>query len=329
LWRRPRPGYASGIATGVLKEEKVPRKTPAPERQLLFYSVNNLGDMLCTTPVVRALRRRHPDAFTAYIVPNSGYCRILDGNPDLDLVLYREDLLVCGEGIVNETWWQRLPLPQCRARQVHRFEVVSLLRSEVPAPDDHISSAFARAHGVEIESVRPIVSLSPEERASAARLVSRPYIVFGMHATTAVRAADGHPIAKDWVFDRWLRLARAIHAWGTFDIIAVGAASEPQVHSRYFRNLYGLPIKTAAALLERAACVVTIEGGLSHVCHAVDASTVLLFSKHVPYAWASPREATSCRVIYDDPRLISCEEVLVEIEAVIASRWGGGAAPRP
>jgi ADP-heptose:LPS heptosyltransferase len=171
--------------------------------------------------------------------------------------------------------------------------------------------------------------VSPEERARAAALVRRPYIVFGMHTTTAVPGDDGGATVKDWVFDRWLRLARRIHDWGQYDIVAVGSAFDLQVRSRHFRNLYGLPIKVAAALLEQAACVVTVEGGLSHVCHAVDAPMVLIFSKYVSYPWAYPREATRCRAIYDDPRSISCDAVVAEIEAVIGGPRAAHAAPQP
>jgi ADP-heptose:LPS heptosyltransferase len=301
----------------------------ASDTQILFYSVDNVGDMLCTTPTVRAFRRMHPDAFLAYVVHNAEYCRILDGNPDVDLVLYREDLSIHGEKIVDEAWLRQLPVPANGARHLCRFDVQATHRRDPSVFQDHISWAFARRHGVTLESVRPIVALSAEERARAANLVRRPYIVFGMHTTTAMKGADGELTMKDWMFDRWLRLAQRIHAWDRFDIIAVGSAVDLQVRSRYFRNLYALPIKIAAALLAQAACVVTVEGGLSHICHAVDAPMVLIFSKYVPYAWAYPREATRCRAIYDDPRSITCEDVVAELEAIIDGPRTTRAAPRP
>ncbi len=289
-----------------------------PARQILFYSVNNLGDMLCTTPVVRAFRRAHPEAFLAYVVHNADYCRVLDGNPDLDLVLYREDLSVHGEAIVDEGWLRNLPLPLEEGRELHRFDVQAVEREDAQAYADHISWAFARRHGVTLDSVRPTLELSARERAQAAKLAPRrPYIVLGMHTNSAVHGPKGESTLKDWQLERWLRLAQSIGEWDRFDVLAVGAASDPQIESRHFRNVYGLPIKVTAALLEGAACVVTLEGGLSHICHAVDAPMVLLFSNNVPYAWAYPREATRCRALYDDPRLIAWEDVLAEVEATV------------
>jgi ADP-heptose:LPS heptosyltransferase len=296
---------------------------------ILFYSVDNVGDLLCTTPTVRAFRRQCPDAFLAYVTHNAEYCRLLDGNPDLDLVLHREDLSIHGDGIVDEGWLRRLPLPANEAPRLCRFDVQAIHRADPTVFRDHISWAFARRHGVSLDSVRPTLVLSSEERERAAKLVRRPYIVVGMHTKTPVRGGDGELTRKDWVFERWLDLAQRIDARGQFDIVAVGSAGDLQVQSRYFRNLYGLPIKLVAAVLEQAACVVTVEGGLSHICHALDAPMVLIFSKFVSYPWAYPREATRCRAIYDDPRSISSDDVLAEIDALISDARAGRAAPPP
>jgi len=287
--------------------------------QILFYSVDNLGDLLSTTPTVRALRRLHPDAFLAYIAHDAGYSRILDGNPDIDRVLYRSDLARHVGRAVDEEWLSRLPLPPARSRLLHRFDMQAMHGADPDVFRDHISLAFARHHGVRLESVRPLVAISGDERARAASIVHRPYIVFGMYTSTPVPGADGRLVMKDWIFDRWLRLAREISAWNRFDVIALGATGDPRVRSRYFQSLYGLPIKIVAALLEGAASVVTVESGLAHLAHAVDAPMVLIFSKFVPYAWAYPREATRCRAIYDDPRDISCADVLEELEAIVGT----------
>ena len=54
----------------------------------IFVGFNALGDTLCTTPVIRAYRRRYPRARISYIVQGAPYTRVLDANPDIDLVLY-------------------------------------------------------------------------------------------------------------------------------------------------------------------------------------------------------------------------------------------------
>jgi ADP-heptose:LPS heptosyltransferase len=67
-----------------------PGTTPAfaPERirGILVVRKDNIGDILCTTPALRALRRAFPNAHLAILV--SEHCRaVVEGNPDLDEVL--------------------------------------------------------------------------------------------------------------------------------------------------------------------------------------------------------------------------------------------------
>ncbi|HSB71894.1 MAG TPA: glycosyltransferase family 9 protein [Candidatus Methylomirabilis sp.] len=58
--------------------------------RILVVRKDNIGDVLCTTPALRALRRAFPEAFLAILV--SEHCRpVLKHNPDVDEVLvYRK-----------------------------------------------------------------------------------------------------------------------------------------------------------------------------------------------------------------------------------------------
>jgi ADP-heptose:LPS heptosyltransferase len=295
---------------------------PARHRRLsrrnsVFVGINLLGDLLCTTPAIRSYRRTNPEAFITYIVHNADHCRVLDGNPDIDLILYREDLSNHGGHIVHEAWLRRLPVEYDETTYLGRFDITELHRTHPEVFNDHLSQGFASLLGMKVDSVRPVVALTPKDRAVVRSRVRRPYIVFGMHSTSAVLGDGGELTRKEWVFERWLQLARRIHTWGEFDIIAVGSHADCWVESRYFRTLHGLPVRVVAALLERAACVVTVESGLSHLCHAVDAPMVLIYSKFVPFHWAFPREASRCYTIVDDPRAVSCEEVFSAVQSVL------------
>src|SRR5580704_1499638 len=75
----------------------------------VFLGYNALGDTLCTTPVLRAFRVLHPEHFIIYVVQNAPYCRVLDGNPDVDLVIYSEWLNQHGLTPFNQDWFDRLP----------------------------------------------------------------------------------------------------------------------------------------------------------------------------------------------------------------------------
>jgi heptosyltransferase-3 len=61
------------------------RKTPA----ILVIRRDNIGDLLCTTPLLSALRQHYPDACISVLV-NSYNAPALRGNPDVDEILVYE-----------------------------------------------------------------------------------------------------------------------------------------------------------------------------------------------------------------------------------------------
>jgi heptosyltransferase-3 len=62
----------------------VPPFAPDRVKRILVVRNDNVGDLLCTTPALRALRQAFPEAYIAMLVPE--HCRpVLSGNPDVDV----------------------------------------------------------------------------------------------------------------------------------------------------------------------------------------------------------------------------------------------------
>src|SRR5512141_672933 len=53
--------------------------------KILVIRRDNIGDLVCTTPLISALRLRHPRAHIAALV-NTYNRQLLEGHPDLDAV---------------------------------------------------------------------------------------------------------------------------------------------------------------------------------------------------------------------------------------------------
>ncbi|MCK7500105.1 MAG: hypothetical protein MZW92_64610 [Comamonadaceae bacterium] len=49
--------------------------------RILIVRRDNIGDLVCTTPMIRMLRRHHPDAWIAALVTRYN-AEVLAGNPD-------------------------------------------------------------------------------------------------------------------------------------------------------------------------------------------------------------------------------------------------------
>ncbi len=60
-----------------------PMSRPVPPRRILVIRRDNIGDLLCTTPLLSALRRRFPEAWIGALV-NSYTAPVLAGNPDVE-----------------------------------------------------------------------------------------------------------------------------------------------------------------------------------------------------------------------------------------------------
>lgn len=90
--------------------------------KILVIRRDNIGDLVCTTPLFSALRRRFPDAYIAALV-NSYNAPVLAGNPEVDEVcVYRKAKhRAAGESRLG-IWWKTWRLMQ-RLRS-KRFDVV-------------------------------------------------------------------------------------------------------------------------------------------------------------------------------------------------------------
>src|SRR6185295_13092380 len=67
----------------------------APDRgravKILVVRRDNIGDLICTTPLLAALRQRHPEAWIGALV-NSYNAPVLDRNPHVDAVFAYQKL---------------------------------------------------------------------------------------------------------------------------------------------------------------------------------------------------------------------------------------------
>jgi len=131
--------------------------------KILIIRRDNIGDLICTTPLFEALRRRYPNAYLAALV-NSYNAPAIQGNPHLDAVFaYTKGKHAAGESVV-QAYLKRVKL--LWSLRCQRFDYVLLP-----------SSGFApRALGLaRLVSPRHIVGFVTEQAASSAIDRAIPY----------------------------------------------------------------------------------------------------------------------------------------------------------
>ncbi|MHC4093066.1 MAG: glycosyltransferase family 9 protein [Planctomycetota bacterium] len=291
----------------------------------IFLGFNALGDTLCTTPSIRAFRRMHADAHITYIVQNATFCRLLDDNPHIDLLLYSDFMYLNGLTRFSKEWLYSLPLDFSVPATLYTFDINQVCTSS-EAFEKHIAVGFANLLRIPIENIRPEVVITPAEKARTDALTDKPYVVVSMHSNANPVRKDGNGRAKEWPQERWEQLCQYLRSEQDCEVLPIGSEFDTQVRSPLWRNLNGLPIKLVASLLRDAACVITLENGIGHLCHAVDAPTVMIYSNVVPLGWANPLESTNCQVLYGDPKELTIDEVIAAVGRVMGASGGPVAA---
>ena len=99
--------------------------------KILIIRRDNIGDLVCTTPLISALRQRFPEGWLGALV-NSYNAPVLDGNPDLDevFVYTKAKHRGSGESLLG-ILWRRLAMMR-RLRRMQLDDVIIATTSPQP-----------------------------------------------------------------------------------------------------------------------------------------------------------------------------------------------------
>jgi len=205
---------------------------------ILVIRRDNIGDLVCTTPLFSALRRHFPEARIAALV-NSYNAPVLDGNPDVDEVhVYRKAKHRDASESRIAIWWETWQL-MCRLRKKkYDIAIVATPARHVGAlrfahwtnakrviaygeGTDGIDDPIPLAHtntGHETEAVMGLLSpLGIDEAPGLTRVMAHAKQV----ETIAVPSGEGPLVAlhisarkpaQRWPIERFSALAHALHA---------------------------------------------------------------------------------------------------------------------
>lgn len=85
--------------------------------RFLVVRRDNIGDLVCTTPLIAGLRSRYPDGWIA-VLANSYNAPILEGNPDVDAVFEYHKLKHGGASVVVALWRHLRMIVHLRRQQI-------------------------------------------------------------------------------------------------------------------------------------------------------------------------------------------------------------------
>lgn len=223
-------------------------KHPSQPRKILVIRRDNIGDLVCTTPLFTALRARFPDAWIG-VLANSYNAPVLADNPDIDAVFAYIKLKhrARGQGRLA-VLWQRLTLvwnlrrrridevilPGGEQASARRFARWIAPRRVVVASANLVNSAheversFACLAGYGIKETPPACKVIADEPLVARIAATLPAVLAGRRLI-AVHLSARKPKQR-WPVERFAKLARQLHAMSDCGFLVFwspGAADDP------------------------------------------------------------------------------------------------------
>jgi ADP-heptose:LPS heptosyltransferase len=294
-------------------------------KRIVLTRLDRVGDLILSTPAIATVRRAFPEAFVT-IVCSAYNAVVVERSPDVDAVVclpagstpaqfgatFREvDLAIALAPNVAD---MRLVGATRAARRIgytYERRYVTRIVSRIWLTDCLVSNADpARCEReperVVMHEVDQVLALA--RRAGATEIVPELRVVVDDADRAAVAGLPSDPIivhlGRRWAergstTESLLVLCRELRALGrplvaTYGADAVELAAAVRAAQVADLVVGGLTFGAWAAAFERAACIVTIDTGATHVASAMKRPTVVLF-EHA-YFWLNSQEWSPYRV---------------------------------
>ncbi len=305
-------------------------------RKILLVRISRLGDLLFTTPSIRALKRIFPDAGFHYLT-NRYSAGVVAGNPSIEKIhlLERRSLR-----------WRLLgsaPVLSTLKKEAYdlvvffrwRKEYRRLLRRIAPSfyykaegkqnPGlhfvDRLVGAFepfgATSDGEGMEMVP-----TEEERAEAACFLERnkrslrPFFLLhpGCHQTFQGYQAK-RPGKRSWPFEKWAHLVTALQErYDALPVLSQFSRGDRDCNTLILSRCgIACPVFTSkspgafAALMSEVNCFFCVDSGPLHIASAMNAPTVALFGPSRPRLTGPYMNQGGAQVVQSDLPCISCK----------------------
>ncbi|HEY3934196.1 MAG TPA: lipopolysaccharide heptosyltransferase II [Gemmatimonadales bacterium] len=298
-----------------------------PPPNILVVRFSSIGDLLLTTPLLRAIRARHPEAGITFVV-REDMADTLRHNPRISrLITWRRgsSLRELARSLSAEQWTHRLDLHgSLRSRALrllvggrwngypkHRWRRRLLIAThrKLGGRLDPVAERYfaaARALDVRPDGGSPEFFISDDAARQADSFLAAHQL--GCDRALIALAPGAAHFTKRWPTRHWIALAQRLGE--RQDLVVVGGAGDREVADAIVDGMNGRAVSAAGAfslegtgaLIARAAGVVAGDTGLLHLATAVGTPVTGLYGPTVEEFGFYPYRA-SARIVQLD---LSC-----------------------
>lgn len=278
-------------------------------KRILIINVNWLGDVLFSTPFIRAIRKHYPDAFISCMaVPR---CKeILEGNPNLnELIIFDEEgkhsslfgKLQLASFLRSKKFDEAYLLHRSLTRTLitalakipkrigyHTKKRKLFLTHNIDLPKDslHRTEYFlniAREMGIAVDKDGYDFFIPAEDEKYVDNFLKDEGISKGTPFVVLNPGANW--LLKRWPFENYARLGDLIHDKFGYKIIITGAQKDLKLAQDIASSMNNPPViacgkitlKQLGVLFKRAKLVITNDTGPLHIAIAVGTRVISLF----------------------------------------------------
>lgn len=281
-------------------------------QRILVIRRDNIGDLICTTPLIRAFARQLPDAQVDALVTDYNGA-ILSGNPDLRKVFSYQKAKHRGDDGLAGVYWRRLStilklraenydlalLPGGDQASALRFARLAgardiLVRQDSCRPQHEVEHCCSLLSDLGLQYETPNLVMVPPERNADSRIsVNTPVVGFHISARKA---------NQRWPAERFVEFAHRLHeAEGAVLLLfwAPGNGDNP-LHpgdndkANFILSqcktlpLHPVATNTLSELisgLSRCDSVICSDGGAMHIAAGLSKPIVCFFGNSDPVRW--------------------------------------------
>lgn len=318
-------------------------KEKSQERRVLLIRTDRIGDVLLSTPAIKAVRDAYPDAYIAMMV--SPYARdIINGNPYLD------EIIIYDKNGKHKSWWDsvrfafelrrkkfNLALALHPTNRVHLvifmagipkrigydyklgFLLTDRIKHTKQLGEKHETEYaldLVRYLGIDPKDKKLFMPVRPESEDWAEELLRREGINKSDKLLTIHPAASC--ISRIWPSERFAELAdKLIDKYGFKALIIAGPDPEhikiaADVIAKMRHSALNLAGKTSvsqlASLLKRCRLHISTDTGPMHIASSVGTPVIAIFGRKQkglsPKRWGPTGEKS--RVLHKDVGCIEC-----------------------